>query len=142
LLWQLDELFRVADFVSVGSNDLNAVHDGDRPRQQPAGRRFDPARPPSCTLYATWSAAPKRPASRCRSRRDCGRPLEALALAAIGFRSLSHGFRRDRPGQGALRSVEIAPVTVPAHDAARQGAPGAEIRADLRAWAEAHSVPI
>ena len=42
LLWQLDELFRVVDFVSVGSNDLmQFMMASDRGNTRLAGR-FDP----------------------------------------------------------------------------------------------------
>ena len=71
-----------------------------------------------------------------------GRPLEALALAAIGFRSLSMASAAVGPVKAMIRAVDIGPVSDRVNILVDQGAPGAELRDELRAWAEAHSVPI
>ena len=65
LLFQLDELFRVVDFVSVGSNDLmQFMMASDRGNTRLAGR-FDPLNPavPAGAPHDR-RARPTRPASR------------------------------------------------------------------------------
>ncbi len=90
LLYQLDELLEHADFLSVGSNDLvQFLYAVDRGNPRVSGR-FDP-------LSAPVLRALKDIAGACRKHRRpvtlCGelasQPLGALALVAIGYRSLS-----------------------------------------------------
>jgi phosphotransferase system enzyme I (PtsP) len=90
LLYQLDELLEHVDFLSVGSNDLvQFLYAVDRGNPRVSGR-FDP-------LSAPVLRALKDIADKCREHRKpvtlCGelasQPIGALALAAIGYRSLS-----------------------------------------------------
>ncbi|HML09193.1 MAG TPA: phosphoenolpyruvate--protein phosphotransferase [Xanthobacteraceae bacterium] len=90
LLYQLDELIEHVDFLSVGSNDLvQFLYAVDRGNPRVAGR-FDP-------LSAPLLRALKDIADKCREHGKpvtlCGelasQPIGALALVAIGYRSLS-----------------------------------------------------
>ncbi len=90
LLYQLDELLARVDFLSVGSNDLvQFLYAVDRGNPRVANR-FDP-------LSAPVLRALKDIADKCREHGKpvtlCGelasQPIGALALAAIGYRSLS-----------------------------------------------------
>jgi phosphotransferase system enzyme I (PtsP) len=90
LLYQLDELLEHVDFLSVGSNDLvQFLYAVDRGNPRVSGR-FDP-------LSAPVLRALKDIADKCRDHGKpvtlCGelasQPIGALALAAIGYRSLS-----------------------------------------------------
>ncbi|MGO4129042.1 phosphoenolpyruvate--protein phosphotransferase [Inquilinus sp. YAF38] len=90
LLWQLDQVLRAADFVSVGSNDLmQYLYAADRTNTRVA-QRFD-------TLSPGLIAALAEVAGRCNAagRRIslCGemasRPIEAMTLLGLGFRTLS-----------------------------------------------------
>ncbi|MBA3518271.1 MAG: phosphoenolpyruvate--protein phosphotransferase, partial [Rhizobiales bacterium] len=143
LLWQLDELFRVADFVSVGSNDLmQFITASDRGNTRLAGR-FDPLSPAflrALRSIARSAAAAGKPATLCGE--IAGRPLEAMALAAIGYRSLSMASAAIGPIKAMIRSVELGELSARINGLIDEGAPGAETRADLRAWAEANGVPI
>jgi phosphotransferase system enzyme I (PtsP) len=90
LLWQLDELLKSVDFISLGTNDLAQYFyaaDRNNPR---LGQRFDVLSPGFLNaLLALFD--------RCRAARVpicvCGemasRPLEAMALIALGARTLS-----------------------------------------------------
>ena len=90
LLWQLDELFRAVDFVSVGSNDLmQFIMASDRANTRLAGR-FDPLAPAFLRVLRTIAgkaAEAGKPLALCGE--IAGRPLDAIVLAAIGYRSLS-----------------------------------------------------
>jgi phosphotransferase system, enzyme I, PtsP len=90
LLYQLDELFDRVDFLSVGSNDLvQFFYAADRGNVQVAGR-FDPISAP--VLRALKEIADKgrahgKPVTLCGEL--ASKPIGALALVAIGYRSLS-----------------------------------------------------
>ncbi len=90
LLFALDEILERADFLSVGSNDLvQFLFAADRGNAQVA-KRFD-------ALSAPGLRALKMIADACKKHGKpftlCGelaaKPLEAMALIALGFRSLS-----------------------------------------------------
>jgi phosphotransferase system enzyme I (PtsP) len=90
LLFQLDELFPRVDFLSVGSNDLvQFLYAVDRGNVRVA-ERFDVISPPF--LRALRDIADKgraygKPVTLCGEL--ASKPIGALALIAIGYRSLS-----------------------------------------------------
>jgi phosphotransferase system enzyme I (PtsP) len=90
LLYQLDELLSRVDFLSVGSNDLvQFLYAVDRGNPRVAGR-FDPLSSP--VLRALKDVADKclehgKPVTVCGEL--ASQPLGALALIALGYRSLS-----------------------------------------------------
>ncbi len=89
MLWQLDRLAGVADFVSVGSNDLlQFMTASDRGNMLVAGR-FDPlSRPFLRALRSIVSACGETmPVALCGEL--AGNPLAAMALIGLGYRSLS-----------------------------------------------------
>ena len=90
LIFHLDALLPMTDFVSIGTNDLMQylfAADRGNPR---VSERYDPLSPPllralemvqrACAEYGT-------PVSVCGEM--AGRPLEAFALVALGFDRLS-----------------------------------------------------
>jgi phosphotransferase system, enzyme I, PtsP len=90
LLYQLDELLERADFLSIGSNDLvQFLYAIDRGNPRVAGR-FDALSAP--VLRALKDIADKarahgKPATVCGEL--ASQPIGALALVAVGYRSLS-----------------------------------------------------
>src|SRR5512144_2564036 len=90
LLYQLDELLRRVDFLSVGSNDLlQFFYAVDRGNQRVA-QRFDILSPPM--LRALRDITDKgrihnKPVALCGEL--ASQPIGALALAIVGYRSLS-----------------------------------------------------
>lgn len=106
-----DRLFETADFISVGGNDLMqfffaADRENERVRQRYA------------TLNATFLKLLEQIVSRCRASgtavsfcgEAAGRPVEALALAAIGFSELSMRSASIGPVKLALRRANLADV--------------------------------
>jgi phosphotransferase system enzyme I (PtsP) len=90
LLWQLPELLRETDFISVGSNDLmQFLFAADR--SSPAlATRYDLLSAPVLGLLedvVRMADAAGVSVSLCGEA--ASRPLEAMALAGIGFRNLS-----------------------------------------------------
>jgi phosphotransferase system enzyme I (PtsP) len=90
LLFQLDELLERVDFLSVGSNDLmQFLYAADRGNMHVA-HRFDPLSAP--VLRALKDIADKankhsKPVAVCGEL--ASQPIGALALAILGYRSLS-----------------------------------------------------
>jgi phosphotransferase system enzyme I (PtsP) len=90
LLFALDDLLERADFLSVGSNDLvQFLFAADRGNAQVANR-FDPLSPPALRVLKLIADACKKhgkPFTLCGEL--AAKPLEAMTLIALGFRSLS-----------------------------------------------------
>ena len=90
LLWQLDRLLALADFASVGSNDLlQFLFAADRGNTRVAGR-FDPLNPAVLKALKLIVETAKKhdvPLNLCGEM--AGKPLEAMALIGLGFRSIS-----------------------------------------------------
>jgi Signal transduction protein containing GAF and PtsI domains len=90
LLWHLDALLPLTDFVSVGTNDLmQYMFAADRTNPAVADR-YDPMSPPALRALAeiqSKCADAATPVSICGEL--AGRPLEAFALLALGFTRLS-----------------------------------------------------
>jgi len=90
LLWHLDALLPLTDFVSVGSNDLfQYMYAADRTNPL-VSDRYDPLSPPALRALQTIQKAcadTGTPVSVCGEL--AGRPLEAFALLTLGFTRLS-----------------------------------------------------
>ncbi len=90
LLWHLDALLPMTDFVSVGTNDLMQymfAADRGNPR---VSERYDFLSPPALRALAQIQdacVATGTPVSVCGEM--AGRPLEAFALVALGYDRLS-----------------------------------------------------
>jgi phosphotransferase system enzyme I (PtsP) len=90
LAFQLPALLASADFISIGSNDLMQflfASDRGNPR---LGGRYDLLSPPMLNFLKQISDAARDrgvPVTLCGEM--AGRPLEAMALIGLGFRSLS-----------------------------------------------------
>jgi phosphotransferase system enzyme I (PtsP) len=90
LVWHLDALLPLTDFVSVGTNDLmQYLFAADRGNPRMA-ERYDPLSPPALRALEQIQRACAEtgtPVSVCGEM--AGRPLEAFALVALGFERLS-----------------------------------------------------
>ena len=90
LVWHLDALLPMTDFVSVGTNDLMQylfAADRGNPR---VSDRYDLLSPPALRVLKSIADACRdsgTPVSVCGEL--AGRPLEAFALVALGFERLS-----------------------------------------------------
>jgi phosphotransferase system enzyme I (PtsP) len=90
LIWHLDALLPMTDFVSVGTNDLmQYLFAADRGNPKVADR-YDPLSPPALRALRQIQEACAEtgtPVSICGEM--AGKPLEAFALVALGFDRLS-----------------------------------------------------
>jgi len=109
LLWQLDSLMQRVDFVSVGSNDLlQFLWACDRGNARVAGR-FDPLSP---AVLRALRAIVERAKAHGKRVALCGelagRPLEAMALIGIGFRSISMSPASIGPVKAMILGLDVA----------------------------------
>ncbi|MBL4612410.1 MAG: phosphoenolpyruvate--protein phosphotransferase [Emcibacter sp.] len=111
LIWQLDNLLPLLDFISIGSNDLMQFFFAcDRENPKLAGR-YDPISPPALSML-------KFIVDKCNDYNVpitlCGeiggKPVTALALLAIGFRRLSIAPASVGPIKMMIRSLDLAGV--------------------------------
>lgn len=111
LIFELDRLLPETDFVSIGSNDLImflTAADRANPR---VARNYDAiARPRLKALKMIVDAAAEygKPLTMCGEL--AGRPIEALALLAIGMTRLSMGASSIGPIKEMVRGLELAPL--------------------------------
>ncbi len=136
LLWDLPALLRGADFVSIGSNDLlQFLFAADR--AAPALMdRYDLLSPVVLGILegvVRQCDAAGKPVSLCGEA--AGRPIEALALAAIGLRRLSMPATGLPAVKDMLTRTDVHAVKAVVDTLRRTSDPGVTIRAPLSAWA-------
>ncbi len=141
LAWQLDSLLPHVDFISVGTNDLlQFLFAADRGNSRLAGR-YDSLSPALLRLLH-FVVEKVRPAgvdlAVCGEM--AGRPVEALALLAVGVRCLSMSPGAIGPVKAMIRSLDLAEATG-FMDAALLR-PDRPMRETLRLFAADHSIEI
>jgi len=141
LLWQLPALFSRVDFISIGSNDLlQYAFAADRGNPRTA-TRYDSLSPAVLNMLAgvvTEGERAGKPIGLCGEM--AGRPLEAMALIGLGFRSLSMTPPSIGPVKTMLRSLDAAATR--RYLTGLLNAGDHSLRAKLRAFALDHGVEI
>ncbi|MFL5028681.1 MAG: phosphoenolpyruvate--protein phosphotransferase [Xanthobacteraceae bacterium] len=143
LLFQLDELLERADFLSVGSNDLvQFLYAADRGNSLVASR-FDPISAPVLRALkdiADRAQAHGKPVTLCGEM--ASKPLGALALIALGYRSLSVTASAVGPVKAMLIELDARKARsalLPLIDAPSKGV---SLRAKLEAFAAAEGLQV
>ena len=109
LLWQLDELMNKVDFVSVGSNDLfQYVVASDRTNAYLADRYSPLSRPFLRALRSIVEAGTRNDTKVHLCGEMAGDPLNALAVMALGYRSLSMPPAAVGPVKEMLLALDLA----------------------------------
>jgi phosphotransferase system enzyme I (PtsP) len=143
LLYQLDELLKKVDFVSVGSNDLfQFMFAVDRGNAK-VSDRFDTMSAPILRALrdiVRKAQASKKIASLCGEM--ASKPLGALALIALGYRSLSLSATGHGPVKAMILDLDARKaeaVMMPLLDAP---AGSVSIRKKLTEFAEAEGLSL
>ncbi|MGX5826458.1 phosphoenolpyruvate--protein phosphotransferase [Mesorhizobium sp. 43Arga] len=143
LLFQLDELMKAVDFVSVGSNDLfQFVMAVDRGNTQLANR-FDTLSAPFLRVLKQIADAGIRnhtPVTLCGEL--AGKPISAMALIGLGFRSISMSPASIGPVKAMLTELPLDELTAFFDDNLMAPAQGLPMRALLQAFADDRSIPL
>jgi phosphotransferase system enzyme I (PtsP) len=143
LLWQLDELMQAVDFVSVGSNDLfQFVMAADRGNTQLADR-FDTLSVPFLRVLKQIADAGHRnhtPVTLCGEL--AGRPVSAMALIGLGFRSISMSPASIGPVKAMLTELPVGELTTFFEENLAGHAAGLPMRSLLQAFADDRGIPL
>ncbi len=143
LLFQLDELFSVVHFASVGSNDLMQFSfASDRGNTRLSGR-YDPLSKPF--LRALKQIADKAreyhvPLTLCGE--IAGRPLEAMALLAIGYRSISMSPSSIGPVKSVVLDLDVGRLRARLLPRLEPGTGNADLRGFLKNYAEEQGLQV
>ncbi len=143
LLFCLDEILERVDFLSVGSNDLvQFMFAADRGNSQVAGR-FDPISPPVLRALkgiVEMGRAHKKPVALCGEL--ASRPLEALALIAIGFRTLSLSPASIGPVKAMILGLDVSAAKKFLDPLLADTSGKMKIREQLQNFAEKFGIPV
>jgi phosphotransferase system enzyme I (PtsP) len=141
LLWQLDRLLPLADFASVGSNDMmQFLFAADRGNTRVA-ERFDALHPAGLKALKLIVEAAKRhnvPLNLCGEM--AGRPLEAMALIGLGFRSISMAPASVGPVKAMVLSLDAGNLGRRLDELLESKT--TSLREDLRRFAAEHGVQV
>jgi phosphotransferase system enzyme I (PtsP) len=138
LLWQLPNLLKEADFISVGSNDLmQFLFAADRGTPS-LYERYDFLSSPVLDMIEQLAAATTAagvPLSLCGEA--ASRPLEALVLAALGITTLSMPASAILPIKALFSEVDLAAFRAVLAAIRRSG--GSGLRDSITTWAREHT---
>ncbi|MBW8320805.1 MAG: phosphoenolpyruvate--protein phosphotransferase [Rhizobium sp.] len=143
LMWQLDELMQEVDFVSVGSNDLfqftMAVDRGNAR----VSDRFDVlGRPFLRILRDIVRAADRHETSVTLCGEMAGKPLPAMALLGIGFRSISMSPTSIGPVKAMLLGLDVDQLSRELNAALDDHHSHLPLRDILVGFAEDNNIPL
>lgn len=141
LVWQLDDLLPLVDFISIGSNDLMQFFYASDRENPKLSNRYDPLSPPSLRMlkYIIEKCnAFNKPLTLCGE--IGGKTVSALALVAIGFRRLSLAPAAIGPVKMMIRSLNLSQAEEFIGELLSRADPN--IRAELRAFAKEKKVKI
>ncbi len=141
LLWQLDDLLPELDFISVGSNDLfQFLFAADRGNANVASR-FDPLSLAGLRVLREIATSAERhnvPLTLCGEL--AGRPIEAMALIGLGYRSISMSAASIGPVKAMV--LELDAEKLESYVIEWLETSNQSIRARLRDFAEANNIPL
>jgi len=141
LLWQLQALCERVDFLSIGTNDLvQFLFACDRGNPRLADR-YDPLSMPMLALLREVIARTRDarvPLSMCGEM--AGNPIEAMALIALGFRTLSMAAPAIGPVKAMIRSLDAAAAAAYLDEIA--GRPDHSLRPRLDSYARDHNIAL
>jgi phosphotransferase system enzyme I (PtsP) len=141
LLWQLPALCERIDFMSIGTNDLlQFLFACDRGNPHLADR-YDPLSAPMLALFREVIARTRDAGVSLSMCGDmAGNPIEAMALIALGFRTLSMAATSIGPVKTMIRSLDAGAVA----DYLDQisGRPDHSLRPKLEAYAQDHDIAL
>ncbi len=142
LLWQLDELMQAVDFVSVGSNDLfQFCMAADRGNVNLANRYNAMNKPFLRILKTIVDKAQEYQTPLTLCGEIAGRPISAMALLGLGYKSISMSPIAIGPVKAMLRSLDVSnlrEVLLPAIESTSEQTTIMEVLTD---YADKHGIP-
>ncbi len=128
-----DQFFELADFISIGGNDLKQFFFAADRENERVRRRYD-------TLNVSFLTFIEQIAKRCDDLdtpvsfcgEDAGRPVEAVCFAAMGLRSLSMRPASIGPVKHVLRRIDLSEAKTVINAARTSGAQS--VRPAISQW--------
>jgi phosphotransferase system enzyme I (PtsP) len=143
LLFQLPGLLAEADFISVGTNDLmQFLFAADRGTPELVDRYDTLSAPVLELLEKLVIVCQEAGVALSICGEAAGRPLDALAFAAIGVTTLSMSGNAILPVKALLVEADLEALRPVLRELRRAGAAGGSIREPLTAWAREHGLPV
>lgn len=143
LLWQLDELMTAVDFVSVGSNDLfQFLMAADRGNSL-ISDRFDQLSPSflrALRHIVKAGARHEKPVTLCGEM--AGRPLTAMTLIGLGFRSISMSAAAIGPVKAMLGALDAGKLNALLLEELNKPNNAHSLRELLLRFAEDNEIPL
>ena len=143
LLWQLDEICARVDFLSVGSNDLlQYIFAADRDNTR-VSLRYDALSPPilrALKIIVDKARDTGTPVTLCGEMG--GKPLDALALMAIGYRGLSMSPAAIGPVKAMILATDLGATEAFVRGLLERVDGGHSLRGSLADFAEAQGIPV
>jgi phosphotransferase system enzyme I (PtsP) len=143
LLFDLEAVLKAVDFISVGSNDLmQFLFAVDRDNRRVSGRfdTLNPAMLRALAKIARMAGEAGKPVTVCGEM--AGRPLEALALLALGYRKLSMSPAAIGPVKAMLLGTHRADAQAAIGSMLTDCDGCATLRGKIAAYAEAKGIPV
>lgn len=141
IIWQLDQLLPMLDFISIGSNDLvQFLFASDRGHPRLAGR-YDPLSPAILSVIrqiVDRSDAHDVPLNLCGEM--ASQPLEAMALIGLGVKSISMAPAAIGPVKSMVLKLDRSKVAEFIDPLLSR--PDHSIRGDLEQFARANAIPV
>jgi len=128
-----DRFYELADFISIGGNDLKQFFFAADRENERVRRRYD-------TLSTSFLGLLKHITERCAALdtplsfcgEDAGRPLEAICFAALGISTLSMRPASVGPVKNLIRRVDLGELRQVIDDAMGRGVQS--VRDDVSTW--------
>ncbi|RMF33908.1 MAG: phosphoenolpyruvate--protein phosphotransferase [Alphaproteobacteria bacterium] len=136
-----DRFFRITDFISIGGNDLKQFFFAADRENERVRRRYDTLNTSFLDFIAMIirrCAEHGTPLSFCGE--DAGRPVEALALCAVGIRTLSMRPAAIGPVKRLLRAIDLSEARGVIDAARAEGA--MSVRPALMRWLREIEAPL
>lgn len=135
-----DQFFEMADFISIGGNDLKQFFFAADRENERVRRRYD-------TLNVSFLSFIEQISQRCDALNtpisfcgeDAGRTVEALAFAAMGLRILSMRPASIGPVKRLIRFVNLEETKAVVDDARASGSQS--VRPALESWLQSIGAP-
>jgi phosphotransferase system enzyme I (PtsP) len=143
LLFELEELLAEVDFVSVGSNDLFQFMTATDRGNIRVADRYDPLSLPflrALKRIVDRAAVAHVPVSLCGEM--AGRPLSAMALIALGYRTISMSPAAIGPVKEMLRALDVGRLRARLLPRLEPGRWNGDMRAFLTEYAAEHDIPV
>ena len=141
LAWQLPELLKEVDFLSIGTNDLMQFFFASDRTNPKLSNKYDFLSPAALSLMkfiVSQANAAKVPVTICGEHG--GNPLEALALMGIGFKRFSVNPSAVGPIRMMVRKANISKLE--SFISPLLGSPKSSIREDIINFSKENLIPL